>query len=79
MAPFSCLHARSKALYIVLMQPRRRKVHPLPAQMQSDLTRGTDETKPPEERQIDTDTRESGNQSLALIEKTPWFFYVPSV
>ena len=26
------------------------QVHPLPVQIQSDLTRGTDETKPPEER-----------------------------
>jgi hypothetical protein len=22
---------------------------------------------------------ESGNRTLALIEKTPWFFYIPSV
>ena len=28
----------------------RAHVHPLPVQIQSDLTRGTDETKSPEER-----------------------------
>ena len=28
----------------------RAQKHPLPVQIQSDLTRGTDETEPPEER-----------------------------
>ena len=31
----------------------KAQVHPLLAQIHSDLTRGTDETKHPEERQID--------------------------
>ena len=41
-ALFSCKDTHSKALYIV-NAATKVQVHPLPAQIQSDLTRGTDE------------------------------------
>ena len=51
---YSALYMQGYTIKGDLHAATKVQVHPLLAQIQSDLTRGTDETKPPKEEQIDT-------------------------